>query len=168
MRNPGLSGTSVRKGIRVRNAFVLGNVLPGLEMPPDVRIGDIARRHGEEAEEQHCQEDAFYGEPPVHTGLIIAGRQLHKIQSRATNNGHVIEVEDRDSDRLARFGFESGNLTQTGLPTAIAGWCTKARPTSGEGSSPGAARRPRSSLSRQPKAKPGEAKPRPTEGVLIA
>ena len=50
MRNPGLAGARIRKRIGVRNAFVLGNVLPGLEMPPDIRIDDVARGQGEQAE----------------------------------------------------------------------------------------------------------------------
>src|ERR1700678_4274249 len=47
VRDPGLAGSSVGKWIGVRHAMVLRDVLPGLEVPPYVRVGDIARRHGE-------------------------------------------------------------------------------------------------------------------------
>src|SRR5580700_10056386 len=66
MSDPGLPGASVGKRIGVGNVFVLGDVLPSFEMPPDIRIGDVARGHREEAEEQHCQEDMGCGEQPVH------------------------------------------------------------------------------------------------------
>ncbi len=73
VRNPGLSGTRVGKRIGVRNAFVLGNVFPGFEMPPDIRIVDIARGQGEQAEEDDCQESVLYSEQPSHRESIIAG-----------------------------------------------------------------------------------------------
>jgi hypothetical protein len=42
----------------VRDAFVSGDVFAGFEMPPDVGVGDIARGHGEETEEDYGEECA--------------------------------------------------------------------------------------------------------------
>jgi hypothetical protein len=62
---------------------VLDNVLPGLEMPPDVGIGDIARRHGEQAEKEDCEESVFCRGPPSHKESIIAGDWRAKVRSQS-------------------------------------------------------------------------------------
>ena len=57
----------------MRNAFVLGDILPGLEMPPDVWIGDVSRRQGEQADKEDRQERVSYGREASHEESIIAG-----------------------------------------------------------------------------------------------
>jgi hypothetical protein len=57
----------------VGNAFVLGNVLPGLEMPPDIWISDIARCQSEQAKEEDCQKRVLRVEQSSHKKSIIAG-----------------------------------------------------------------------------------------------
>jgi len=52
--DPRLPSASVRKRIGVRNALVFGDELPSLQVPPDVRIRDIPRRHTKNAEEEDC------------------------------------------------------------------------------------------------------------------
>jgi hypothetical protein len=46
MGDPRLSGAGEGKRIRVRHRPVLHDPFAGLEMPPDVRIKDIASCHG--------------------------------------------------------------------------------------------------------------------------
>ena len=95
MSYPGLSGTSEGKRIGMRNALVLDDELASLEMPPDVRIGDIARRHGEQAEEQHRQENVLCAEQSVHRGLIITGGQCSRYSfgPRTTAESERLRIE---------------------------------------------------------------------------
>jgi hypothetical protein len=73
MRNPWLTGTRIRKRISVRNTVVFGNVLPGLEVPPDIGIAYIAQCQGEQAEKNDREESALNREPARHAESIIAG-----------------------------------------------------------------------------------------------
>jgi len=59
----------------VRNTFMRGNVLASLKVPPDIRIGNIARCQGKQAEKDDCQKSALYREPVIHAESIIAGER---------------------------------------------------------------------------------------------
>ena len=41
---------------------MLGDVLAGFEVPPDVGVDDVACRHGEEPKEEYGEEGVFRGE----------------------------------------------------------------------------------------------------------
>jgi hypothetical protein len=64
----------------MRNAFVFGDVLPRLEMPPQIRIDRVARGHGKETEEQDRREHAFATKEQSH-GVHHSGWILNRIQS---------------------------------------------------------------------------------------
>ncbi len=95
----------------MRDGFVLRDVLPGFEMPPDVRVGDVPGGEGEEAEEEDEEEGAFrarsFSEWAPHRESIIAG-QSHELQSRsidAFNRGLDIGEEDYSKERLGAVGY---------------------------------------------------------------
>ena len=66
-------GRGVSEGIGIWKAMLRDDVLAGLEVPPDVGIGDIARCQREQAEKEDGQESAFYSEQSSHKESIIAG-----------------------------------------------------------------------------------------------
>ncbi len=56
--DPGLAEASERVGICMEDAMVLQGQLPGAEVPPDVRVGNAARGHDEQAESENGHEHA--------------------------------------------------------------------------------------------------------------
>ena len=57
MINPGLAEAGKRIRIGVEQTVILENQLSGAEMPPDVRVGNAAGSHGEQAE---CEDGYEY------------------------------------------------------------------------------------------------------------
>src|SRR5712672_473174 len=105
MSDPGLSGTSVRKRIGARNTVVLGDVLSGLKVPPNVRIGDVACSHGEQAEEENHEKDELRTKQPLHritqelairnTGYTLLPRTWPGHRGKRLNRSSIVHVRVR-------------------------------------------------------------------------
>jgi hypothetical protein len=58
MIDPWLSKTRERVRVGVKDRVGLDHELSGAQMPPHVRIGHIARRHGEKTQRKDCHKYA--------------------------------------------------------------------------------------------------------------
>ncbi len=62
MRDPLGAELGVRVDVGVRNGVAIYDVLPGSQVPPEVRIADTSRRQEEYPQHDHDFEQTRYGE----------------------------------------------------------------------------------------------------------
>ena len=74
MRDPGATGVCEREDIGVRDRARLDDELSGAEVPPEIRVGDLARCHHEQREKENRGEQAAGGEE--HRQIACGGSRM--------------------------------------------------------------------------------------------